>query len=83
MGFNQRAFKQSKCYIFRFRKSNIKTRHLVFGFNSQSVSNLLKFYITSINELNLKKKKKKKKKNENKVTVTNFEIKVIRQKGCK
>ena len=52
-----------------------KTKHFAFGFNSQNVSNLLKFYITLIDN---KGETIEFENNKNKVPVINFEIQVIR-----
>ena len=53
-----------------------KTKYFAFGFSTQNISDLLKFYITLIDDkgehIELEKKKKR-----NTVPVINFEIQVI------
>ena len=57
------------------KNQDTKTKHFAFGFNSQNVSNLLKFYITLIDN---KGETIEFENSKNKVPVINFEIQVIR-----
>ena len=55
-----------------------KTKHFAFGFSTQNISDLLKFYITLIDDKGEHIELEKKKKERNTVPVINFEIQVIR-----
>ena len=71
----KRHSKRANVIFSDSENQDTKTKHFAFGFNSKNVSNLLKFYITLIDD---KGEPIEFEKNENKVSVINFEIQVIR-----